>query len=319
MELTKKREVAVLKAYHAYWDSYLRGDMETFASLLHETCHIIGSTAYDVFEDKKSAVKFYTATAEQISGKAEFRNRKINVLSYGGSVMVQEFCDFYFLGDEEWNFYGHSRLSTLLSETETGWKISHQHGSLPDAKAEMGEQVGTEKISQENRKLREAVKRRTVELEHKNRELAIESSLERVRTVAMAMNKPADMLEVCRVISAQLHLLKVADIRNVQTAIIDEIKGTYLNYEFYATDEKSLITEVDYRHHPMTTAFVNQMLSGPEEFFSRSLTANELQDWFDHQKTTNQFVDTHLATASSLNYYWYSMGPVALGLSLIHI
>src|SRR6476646_6632297 len=60
-------------------------------------------------------------------------------------------------------------------------------------------------------------KRKAVEAQ--NRELEIESSLERVRTVAMSMKKPDDMLDVCRTISEQMELLKVKEIRNVQTAI----------------------------------------------------------------------------------------------------
>ena len=52
MKLTKKSEAAVLQAYNAYWDSYLKGDMETFASLLDDHCYIIGSTEFDVFTDK---------------------------------------------------------------------------------------------------------------------------------------------------------------------------------------------------------------------------------------------------------------------------
>ena len=63
-------------------------------------------------------------------------------------------------------------------------------------------------------------KRKAVEAQ--NRNLEIESSLERVRTIAMSMKTPDDMGEVCRVISDQLQLLKVKDIRNVQTAIINE-------------------------------------------------------------------------------------------------
>ena len=65
-------------------------------------------------------------------------------------------------------------------------------------------------------------KRKAVEAQ--NHELEIESSLERVRTVAMSMNKPDDMVNVCNVISDQLQLLGVKDIRNVQTAIIHERK-----------------------------------------------------------------------------------------------
>src|SRR6187551_2294497 len=63
-------------------------------------------------------------------------------------------------------------------------------------------------------------KRKAVECQ--NRELEIESSLERVRTVAMSMNKRDDMLLVCRTISAELESLHVKEIRNVQTAIIYE-------------------------------------------------------------------------------------------------
>src|SRR6195952_829215 len=55
-------------------------------------------------------------------------------------------------------------------------------------------------------------KRKAVEAQ--SRELEIESSLERVRTVAMSMNKADDMLEVCKTITHQLELLGVKEIRN---------------------------------------------------------------------------------------------------------
>jgi two-component system NtrC family sensor kinase len=56
-------------------------------------------------------------------------------------------------------------------------------------------------------------KRKAVEVQ--NRELEIEASLERVRTVALSMSRPDDMLHVCCIIAEQLELLKVKDIRNV--------------------------------------------------------------------------------------------------------
>ena len=156
-------------------------------------------------------------------------------------------------------------------------------------------------------------KRKAVEAQ--NRELEIESSLERVRTVAMSMNKPDDMLDVCRIISGQLEMLGTKEIRNVQTAIFYEDKGTYINYEYYRLHDKSLITEVDYRHDTMTSTFASKMIKGPGEFFTESLTGKVLKDWFDYQKTTPQFADPHLPEASSLNYYWFSLGPIALGIS----
>jgi hypothetical protein len=156
-------------------------------------------------------------------------------------------------------------------------------------------------------------KRKAVEAQ--NRELGIESSLERVRTVAMGMRKPDDMLEVCRIISQQSESLGIKEIRNVQTAIIYESKGTYLNYEYYSKHDKLLVTEVDYKNHELQSLFANQMLRGAEELFSSALTGKEVQDWYDYQKTTNQFADSYLENAQSLNYYFYSLGPVALGIS----
>ncbi len=156
-------------------------------------------------------------------------------------------------------------------------------------------------------------KRKAVEAQ--NRELEIESALEKVRSSALAMKQPADMLEVCKIISYQLASLNVKEIRNVQTAIFYETKGTYINYEYYPKHDKLLITEVDYKNHPLQMAFANQMLQGKGKVFTRSLKGKELHDWYEHQKTTNQFADAYLETADSLNYHWHSLGPVALGIS----
>ncbi len=152
-------------------------------------------------------------------------------------------------------------------------------------------------------------------VEKQNRELEIESSLERVRTVAMGMRKLEDMLDVCQTISQQLDLLNVKEIRNVQTAIIYESKGTYLNYEYYAKHDKLLTTEVDFKNHPIQQKFASQMLTGAEELFTESIKGEDLPNWYAYQKTTNQFADTYLESATSLTYYWYSLGPVALGMS----
>ncbi|MFI5156202.1 MAG: sensor histidine kinase [Chitinophagales bacterium] len=152
-------------------------------------------------------------------------------------------------------------------------------------------------------------------IESQNRELKIEASLEKVRVAALAMKEPADMMEICFIINEQLVQLDFKEIRNVQTAIFKVEKGTYINYEFYRLHDKKLITEVDYKEHPMQTAFAEKMIKGPTEVFTNFLSGAALRAWYEHQKTTNQYIDTHLEIASSLNYYWYSLGPVALGIS----
>ncbi len=156
-------------------------------------------------------------------------------------------------------------------------------------------------------------KRKAVELQ--NHELEIESCLERVRKVAMSMNRPDDMLHVCQTISEQLELLKVKEIRNVQTAIFYKDKGTYMNYEYYAKHHKTFITETTYTDHEIQQTFADKMLKGNGEFMVAHIKGDEVKAWLEFQKTTNVFIDDYLSTASSLNYYWFSLGPVALGIS----
>ncbi|MEO6330110.1 MAG: hypothetical protein ABIO55_14340, partial [Ginsengibacter sp.] len=157
-------------------------------------------------------------------------------------------------------------------------------------------------------------KRKTIEAQ--NGELEIQSSLERVRTVAMSMNKPDDMLQVCKMISEQLEKLHVKEIRNVQTAIFYESRGTYMNYEYYAKHNKTLVTEAAYTNHEVAKSFAEKMLKGKGEVSITYIKGKEkVQDWLAYQKTTNVFIDTFLEEANSLNYYWHSLGPVALGIS----
>lgn len=108
--------------------------------------------------------------------------------------------------------------------------------------------------------LQEELAKKTAELEQKNRELEIESSLEKVRVIALAMRKAADMPEICKTISKELATLGVKEIRNVQTAIFHEEKGTYFNFEYYAKHDKTVFTETEYRNHPLHNEFAQRML-----------------------------------------------------------
>ena len=156
-------------------------------------------------------------------------------------------------------------------------------------------------------------KRKAVEVQ--NRELEIEKALEKVRSSALAMKEPVDMLEVCSVITKELEKLGVKEIRNVQTAIFYEGKGTYMNYEYYAKHDKTFITETTYTNNEIHKEFAEKMLKGNGEIFITHINGDGVRAWYGYQKTTNVFIDTFLETAGSLNYYWYSLGSVALGIS----
>ncbi len=318
MKLTKKLETEILNLYHKYWDAYLNGNMRVMSSLMDENIQMIGSGMGEVFRNKKETVKYYKATADQVSGKSEVRNKKITVKLVGSNILITEESEFFVLIDKIWTFYGQARISTLFGKSKNEWKIIQQHGSLPDSRTEGGEQVNTDKIKEENLRLKEAIKRRTIELENRNRELEIETALEIVRAIAMGMREPADMLDVCKTISLQLKSLGVKEIRNVQTAIFYEQRGTYMNYEYYAKHKKTIVTETTYTNNKIHKAFAIKMLKGKGEIFITHIKGKKVKEWIAYQKNTNVFIDKYLNKATSLNYYWFALGPVALGISTYH-
>ena len=139
--------------------------MKTFASFLDDDITIIGTAVSEVFNNKEETLRFYNATDDQLVGKAQFRNRQHKMKIVDETVLINEKCDFYFLVERKWTFYGHARVTAILKQTKSGWKLVHQHASFPDTRAEEGEQVNTDKIKAENIQLRDAVRRRTEELE----------------------------------------------------------------------------------------------------------------------------------------------------------
>ncbi len=194
----------ILQLHDAYWNGYMNGDIKGMSQLLDEGYTQVGSAETEVFSNKKDAVKFLRDTIDQVAGKLEMRKRHTRVEALGDLFLVHEQCDVYVLDGKKWIFYSKFRASTWFKETKRGWKIIHQHSSFPDTRAGEGENIATEKISRENQQLREAVKRRTKELEDKNRELEIEAALERVRSRALSMHHSEELSQLVSILFDEL-------------------------------------------------------------------------------------------------------------------
>jgi hypothetical protein len=201
---------AARKVYETYWESYAKGDLETFASTLDDNYEMIGTSESEICHSKADGIAFFKGQMHEVVGKAEMRNRQIDVLPVDNLILVNEQCDVYVLVDSDWNFYSKIRISSFLRENESGWKVIQQHGSLPDMRVGEGETLAIDKINRENLELRDAVKRRTAELESKNKELAIESALERVRSRTMAMQNSNELSDVVSALYQQMETLGFA-------------------------------------------------------------------------------------------------------------
>lgn len=204
MKLTKKLEEEIRQLMDNFWSSYLEGDLQTWASYLPDNYQNIGTTQEEIWNSKKDIVDYTKRVADHMVGMADLRNKQTQIIPFDPHIMVHELGDLYIKMEDGWTFYAKLRLSSLLEKTGAGWKILHQHGSYPDSKTEEGETFAFDKISRENLELREAVKRRTIEVEQKNRELEIEASLERIRARTMTMQKSEELTDVAALLFKQV-------------------------------------------------------------------------------------------------------------------
>lgn len=321
-ETSKDVEVEVMEVHNLFWDSYARRDIDLRFSLCAEDVTFIGSGLHERALNKSEYKKINKEGVKQFpdSFQIEFLWTNLTMLNENVACVESEVIWGQLINDEI--FKELLRNTTLLKRENNKWLITHVHGSVPDYRLKDGDYMTNEQTIIRNRELERQVFERTQdlnktleELEQKNRELEIEATLEKVRTIAMGMREPADMLDVCKTISLQLQSLGVKEIRNVQTAIFYEQRGTYMNYEFYAKHDKTFITETVFTNNEIHNEFATKMLKGMGETFITHIKGDDVKDWIEYQKTTNVFIDKYLETSSSLNYYWFSLGPVALGIS----
>src|SRR5215208_1933616 len=68
-------------------------------------------------------------------------------------------------------------------------------------------------------------------VEEQNRELEIEAALERVRTVAMGMSKPDDLLNISKTMFKELLALGFSELRNALIQTYFDEKRYFLDYD----------------------------------------------------------------------------------------
>ncbi len=256
MQLTIKLESDVLDVYEAFWGSLLNADIEIYTEVLDVDYRLIGTTEKEVFFNRQEAIRFLEATAVQLAGNLERRKSIINLETIDSLVLITEQFDAYVQIESNWNFYGKTRVSTWIQQQPKGWKIVQQHFSLPDTKAEEGQTIGIEKIAKENLELKEAIKRRTIELEEKNRELEIEAALERVRSISMAMHNSDELSTVVYILFTELVKLDA----QLDRCLILIVDPQTLGITWYLTGKEGLLSNngflVPDNTHPSHQAYL---------------------------------------------------------------
>ena len=207
------------------------------------------------------------------------------------------------------------RLSTIMELLDGTWKAVHFHASKPEYDSGGNDPWHKEEWQKKNEELQMLVDQKTADLELKNKELEIETALEKVRTTAMSMQKPDDILDVCKTISDQLEKLNINNIRNTQVAIIDELNKNYLNYQYFTPYSKKVFEVTDYENHPTSQAMVGEMQKSANNYFTGSMQGEQLQSFSEWRKKYDQFPDPLLDKTPAVYYYFYSIGKGGLGLT----
>jgi signal transduction histidine kinase len=314
MIITKELEAAVTRFMDNYWDTYLSGDIETWSSFLTDDYKNIGGTEEEIWNNKTEIIDYTMAIIDQMVGVVELRNKRIQVFALDPFILAHEFTDMYIKIRNEWSFYGKFRLSSIIQQSEGSFKVIHQHGSYPDSKTGEGEAFAFEKISTENRELKDAIKRRTVELENKTRELEIEAALERVRAVAMGMRNADDILDICKGIFTELQLLGFSDLRNALINFWDDESKALIDYDYsdYAGGHKAKLL---YKSHPVFDQFQEKIRQAKDSFAELVIDNEMLESWKQRRRDSGEYEDPRLGNINTLYYYFYSIGVGAVGIS----
>ena len=143
----------------------------------------------------------------------------------------------------------------------------------------------SEKLSaDEKNNFSSAAKNVEKELDSKNRDLEFETSLEKVRAVALSMKKAEELTGICEVLFIELRSLGFIEMRNTMINIHNDEKESFLNYDYSDEIGKS-ITHFFYNTHPVIENQVKQIRSSKEAFSVTVFSGRELDEWKKFRKS----------------------------------
>jgi flagellar hook-basal body complex protein FliE len=134
------------------------------------------------------------------------------------------------------------------------------------------------------------------------REAQIEASLEKVRSVAMSMNKSEDLLSICEVSFKEFKKLGFDNIRNALIHIQYDEKKYFMDYDF-SDLTGGAITKIEYGSHPIVEDYLKQIRSAKDAFYEGVIKEDQLEEWKEFRRSSGQIDDPRLdkATARHLN------------------
>ncbi|MBK6914583.1 MAG: nuclear transport factor 2 family protein [Ignavibacteriales bacterium] len=206
------------------------------------------------------------------------------------------------------------RLTTILEYINSKWIVVHWHGSIPTETLAETDTWLVNEWKRKNEELEKLVDEKTIELVVKNRELEIETALEKVRAVAMSMHKSDDLLSICEVSFKEFKKLGFDNIRNAVIHILNDEKVFFLDYD-YSDYLGGSINSINYNSHPVVENYLEQIKISDDAFAEVVIEGQQLDSWKDFRRSSGQLDDPTLDGIPALFYYLYSIGVGDIGIS----
>ena len=148
------------------------------------------------------------------------------------------------------------------------------------------------------------------------REAQIESSLERVRAVAMAMHASDDLLSICEVTFKEFQKLGFENLRNALIHIPNDEEKFFMDYDFSEL-MGGAINKIKYGAHPIVDDYLEKIRSAKDAFAEVVINEDQLKGWKKFRKESGQYDDPRLDKATALYYYLHSIGIGDIGISTL--
>lgn len=288
-------------------------ELETYFS---EKLMVIGTTVDEKFNTLEGMRKLIANQREQSQGMETDYKRTETFRDYQCDDNIAIITEDVFLTIRSSNetFAFGVRTSLILHYEKEQWKLIHWHASKPEQVESEKDTFGMEDWKQKTTALEKLVEERTADLTKKNRELEIESSLERVRTVAMSMQKPDDLLKIAEVLYKELVALGFDEIRNALIQTFVDGADYFLDYDYsdFTGGNKS---RIKMKGHATIEKFIKEIRESKAPFAELEINNEELEKWKQFRKENNEAEDPRLDSISSLYYYCYAIGSGSIGMS----
>lgn len=150
--------------------------------------------------------------------------------------------------------------------------------------------------------------------ESQMREIQLESALEKVRSVALSMQQPNDMLDVAKVLYEQLRELGFTDIRNAIIDLHNEDNETFWDYD-YSEEMSGTITLLSYKNDPTLEEQYRKIIATTNGFYEEIYEGDDLKEYVEMRIRNGEKEDPRLRGINLLSYYLYSFGNGVIGIS----